>query len=76
MTNLLFTERLPVDYRDLYAQQTPAVALLSARMPKLMATEGLHVLRNMFVGSTAISNDDIDETIVAVTRSLLKAAEA
>lgn len=76
MTNLLFTERLPVDYRDLYAQQTPAVASLSARMPKLMATEGLHVLRNMFVGSTAISNDDIDETIVAVTRSLLKAAEA
>jgi glutamate-1-semialdehyde 2,1-aminomutase len=40
-----------------------------------MTAEGLHVLRNMFVGSTAISDDDVDETIVAVTRSLLKAAE-
>ncbi|EUC13644.1 Glutamate-1-semialdehyde 2,1-aminomutase [Burkholderia sp. BT03] len=76
MTNLLFTEGIPVDYRDLYTQQTPTVAALAAKMPKLMATEGLHVLRNMFVGSTAISDDDVDQTIAAVTRALVAAREA
>ena len=76
MTNMLFTESIPVDYRDLYAQQTPEVSALSASMPKLMAVEGLHVLRNMFVGSTAISDDDVDQTIAAVRRALMAARQA
>ncbi|WP_241023765.1 aminotransferase class III-fold pyridoxal phosphate-dependent enzyme [Burkholderia sp. Ac-20365] len=76
MTNVLFTESIPVDYRDLYTQQTPEVSALSAIMPKLMAAEGLHVLRNMFVGSTAISDDDVDQTISAVTRGLTAARKA
>jgi glutamate-1-semialdehyde 2,1-aminomutase len=45
-------------------------------MPKLMAVEGLHVLRNMFVGSTAISDDDVDQTIAAVRRALMAARQA
>ncbi|MGF7001087.1 aspartate aminotransferase family protein [Paraburkholderia sp. GAS32] len=73
MTNLLFTPHTPVDYRELYTQQTPERASLARRMQKLAAAEGLHVLRNMFVGSTAISVAHVDQTIDAVTRALVRA---
>jgi glutamate-1-semialdehyde 2,1-aminomutase len=76
MTNILFTKGLPVDYRDLYSKTTSEVAFLSSTMPKLMHAEGLHVLRNMFVGSTAITDNDVDQTVVSVTRALLKAKKA
>ena len=73
MTNLLFTPEMPIDYRDFYAQQTPARLALGRLLPRLLEDDGLHVLRNMFVGSTAMADDQIDETIAAVGRALLQA---
>jgi glutamate-1-semialdehyde 2,1-aminomutase len=72
----LFTEEILADYRDLYTYQLPAVGALATKTPKLTITEGLRVLRNMFVGSTAIPNDDVGQTIDAVTRALVAARDA
>lgn len=73
MTNLLFTPQMPVDYRELTLQQTPGRASLARLLPRLLRDDGLHVLRNMFVGSTAMADMHIDETVAAVGRALLKA---
>jgi glutamate-1-semialdehyde 2,1-aminomutase len=73
MTNLLFTPSIPRDYRSYYAQQTPEVVSLARRMQRLLSEEGIHTLRNMFVGSTAITMAHVDETIEAVSRALVRA---
>ena len=74
MTNLIFTPSMPANYREYFAQQTSEVISLGKRAQTLMADEGLHVLRNMFVGSTAISNNDIEETVDGVGRALRRLA--
>lgn len=74
MTNLVFTPSMPANYREYFAQQTPDVVAMGRRAQALMAAEGLHVLRNMFVGSTAISASDVDESIEAVGRALRRLA--
>jgi glutamate-1-semialdehyde 2,1-aminomutase len=74
MTNLVFTPSMPSDYRAYFSQQTPKVISIGRRAQALMATEGLHVLRNMFVGSTAISMSDVDETVEGVARALRRVA--
>jgi glutamate-1-semialdehyde 2,1-aminomutase len=73
MTNMLFIPQMPANYRELYSQNTPERASLARLVPRLLRDEGLHVLRNMFVGSTAISDAHVDETIGAVSRALIKA---
>lgn len=75
MTNLHFAPKMPVDYRELYSQQTPQRMSLARLVPRLLRDEGLHVLRNMFVGSTAISDVQVDETVAAVSRVLVKARQ-
>jgi len=74
MTNLIFTPSMPANYREYFAQQTPEVVSKGRRAQALMSAEGLHVLRNMFIGSTAMTVGDIDETIQSVTRALRRLA--
>lgn len=73
MTNLLFTPQMPRDYREYFGQQTPEVQSLARRMQTMLAEEGLHVLRNMFVGSTAIRRQHVDQTLEATRHALRRA---
>lgn len=74
MTNLVFTPSMPSNYREYFAQQTPKVISMGKRAQTLMAAEGLHVLRNMFVGSTAITSSDVQESVDSVGRALRRLA--
>ena len=75
MTNLLFTPHMPKDYRELFYQQTPEATAVSRAVQALLPEEGLHVLRNMFVGSTAITDDHVDASVEAVERALRRIKE-
>jgi glutamate-1-semialdehyde 2,1-aminomutase len=70
MTNLLFTPSMPSDYREYYRQRTPERLALGNHVQERMSEGGLHVIRNMFVGSTALTDADIDETVDIARRAL------
>jgi glutamate-1-semialdehyde 2,1-aminomutase len=75
MTNLLFTPSMPADYREYYLQRSPERLSFASRVEGLMSSEGLHVSRNMFVGSTALEEGDIYETLDSVRRAIKRAKQ-
>ena len=60
----------PTNYRELAAMLTPEYQARLAAYQKLLLAEGLLTMRALFVGSTPMTNDDIDLTIEGVRRAL------
>lgn len=76
LTSIVLTDRPITNYREL---ATATAADLGARMQvwqKLASAEGLLTMRGNFVGSTPMTDDDIDFTIEATRRTLKRLPDA
>lgn len=70
VSSLHLSELQPTNYRELSAMMTPEYQARLAAYQKLLLAEGLLTMRALFVGSTPMTNDDIDLTIEGVRRAL------
>jgi len=72
MTMVSFSERVATNYREYHVDQTVEVRERAAALGKLLENEALFVMRNLFVGSTAMSDTDIEMTIEGFANALKK----
>ena len=76
VSSLHLSELQPTNYRELSAMMTPEYQARLAAYQKLLLAEGLLTMRALFVGSTPMTNDDIDLTIEGVRRALTALARS
>ncbi|MFO6448317.1 aspartate aminotransferase family protein [Erythrobacter sp. NE805] len=69
-TTMMFTDRPCANYRDLATAMSDGLAERLQVSQGLLRDEGLFTLRGNFIGSTAMTDDDIDWTIAAAARAL------
>lgn len=71
-SSLLMTDQPMTNYRELAAVMSSGLLAKMQAYQKLLLAEGVLTMRGGFVGSTPMTNDDIDFTIEAVRRALTK----
>jgi len=71
-SSLLMTDQPMTNYRELAAVMSSGLLAKMQAYQKLLLAEGILTMRGGFVGSTPMTNDDIDFTIEAVRRALTK----
>ncbi len=76
MSSLLLTDRPITNYRQLAAAVGPDLVAKMNAYQKLLLAEGVLTMRGSFVGSTPMTDDDIDFTVTAVGRALTKLTAA
>ena len=76
MSSLMMTDQTVTNYRQLAAVMASGLLVKTLAYQKLLLAEGVLTLRGGFVGSTPMTNDDIDFTIEAVRRALTKLTAA
>jgi glutamate-1-semialdehyde 2,1-aminomutase len=70
--SLLMTDRPMRNYREVAAIMADGLGEKMQAFQKLLLAEGVITMRGGFIGSTPMTNDDIDFTIEAVRRALVK----
>ena len=70
VTGFITTDRPIRNYRELQGVLAAGQAETNQALQKLLLQEGVTILRAAFVGSTAMTNDDVDFTIYAVEAAL------
>lgn len=76
LSALFMTERFISNYRELAAAVAGGMLERMTLAQKLMLEEGLLTMRGGFVGSTPMTDDDIDFTLAAVRRALARMKSA
>lgn len=71
-STLLLTDQPITNYRELAAVMGSGLLDTMMAYQKLLLAEGIFTMRGGFVGSTPMTDDDIDFTIAGVRRALLK----
>ena len=72
MSSLMMTDQPVTNYRQLSAVMASGLLAKTQAYQKLLLAEGVLTLRGGFIGSTPMTNDDIDFTIEAARRALTK----
>ncbi|MSR03778.1 MAG: aspartate aminotransferase family protein [Gemmatimonadetes bacterium] len=72
MSALMMTDQPVTNYRQLSAVMASGLLAKTQAYQKLLLAEGVLTLRGGFIGSTPMTNDDIDFTIEAARRALTK----
>lgn len=75
-TTMMFTDRPCQNYRDLSAAMADGLADRLQASQRLLRDEGVFTLRGSFIGSTVMTDDDIDWTIAAAARALPQVSRA
>ena len=68
----MMTDQPVTNYRQLSAVMASGLLAKTQAYQKLLLAEGVLTLRGGFIGSTPMTNDDIDFTIEAARRALTK----
>ncbi len=76
LTALILTHEPITNYRELATATSAGLVARMQAWQTLASAEGLLTMRGNFVGSTPMTNDDIDFTIEAVRRSLKRLQSA
>lgn len=71
-TALMLTDHEVRNYRDLARAMQSGMMDLVLRITALLVEQGIFTLRGNFIGSTAMTDDDVDFTIAGATRALSK----
>jgi glutamate-1-semialdehyde 2,1-aminomutase len=74
VSSLMLTPRAVRNYRDLAAAMDEGLAETFARLHAYLLDESVMAMRGSFIGSTAISDADIEFTIQAATKALRRLA--
>lgn len=74
LTAMMLADGPITSYRELAFALSGGMADRLARLQALMLAEGIFTLRGSFVGSTAMTEDDVDFTIAGATRALRRLA--
>ncbi len=72
MSSLMMTDQPTTNYRELAAVMASGLLAKTLAYQKLLMAEGVLSMRGSFIGSTPMTNDDIDFTIDAVRRALTR----
>jgi len=71
LSSLLLTDRPTGTYRELAAVMAAGLSAKMQALQKALVAEGVLTMRGGFIGSTPMTNDDIDFTVDAVRRALV-----
>jgi glutamate-1-semialdehyde 2,1-aminomutase len=72
LSSLLLTDMPINNYRELAMAMGSGLAQRIEVYNKLLLEEGIYSMRGGFIGSTPMTNDDIDFTLKAVRRTLIR----
>jgi glutamate-1-semialdehyde 2,1-aminomutase len=72
LTSLALTDKPPQNFRELAALFTPEFMQRAMALQNALLNEGILSMRGMFVGSTPMTDEDIDFTVEAAGRAFRK----
>lgn len=68
MNSIVLFDKIPQDYRQFISMCKPDVLEMGMKIQQLLCEEGVLTMRGMFVGSTPMTDEDVEFTAVAVTK--------